>query len=228
MRRQRARGDYYSRALPLSMTDLSVSTDASRPCRQPMFTTGPGVGIARTLKPVWRDYRWRLPKRPRRRLARSLIQKNSDGSSAAASTSATIIGTNPSPRRCELGRARSDGQGSSSQAERSRLGCPNNRHRTTYGTAAAEAADQGVQATTHALQGDPADELLAFAEKNSAAILVVGNKGMHSGEREWIGNVPDKISHKGTCSVLIISTADAGTGESDGEVISGVAAGDAG
>jgi nucleotide-binding universal stress UspA family protein len=92
--------------------------------------------------------------------------------------------------------------------------------------AAAEAAGQGVKATTHALGGDPVSVLLDLAEKNQAVILVVGSKGMHADERELLGNIPDKISHKGGCSVLIVSTADAS--RSDGEVISEVAAGDAG
>jgi nucleotide-binding universal stress UspA family protein len=39
--------------------------------------------------------------------------------------------------------------------------------------------------------------------------MVVGNKGMHGDERERFGNVPDKLSHKGTTSVLIAFTADA-------------------
>jgi nucleotide-binding universal stress UspA family protein len=92
--------------------------------------------------------------------------------------------------------------------------------------AAAEAADQGVNAITHALHDDPADALVDVAEKNDAAIIVVGSKGMHAGEREWFGNIPDKISHKGAFSVLIVFTEDASG--SDGDAMSGVAAGDAG
>ena len=91
--------------------------------------------------------------------------------------------------------------------------------------AAAEAADQDVNAITHALQDDPVDALLDVAEKNDAAIIVVGSKGMHAGERERFGNVPNKISHKGTFSVLIVFTGDAS--ESDGDVTHGIAAGDA-
>lgn len=75
--------------------------------------------------------------------------------------------------------------------------------------AAARASDEGIDATTHALQGDPADALLDVAEKEDAAIIVVGSKGMHADERERFANVPDKISHKGTFSVLIVFTADA-------------------
>jgi nucleotide-binding universal stress UspA family protein len=77
-------------------------------------------------------------------------------------------------------------------------------------TAAAQAADQGVIAIRYAVQDDrPADLLLAAARIRDPAIMVVGSKGMHVEERERFGNVPDKLSHKGTTSVLIAFTADA-------------------
>jgi nucleotide-binding universal stress UspA family protein len=77
-------------------------------------------------------------------------------------------------------------------------------------TATAEAADRGVTAIRYALQDDrPADLLLAAARIRDPAIMVVGNKGMHGDERERFGNVPDKLSHKGTTSVLIAFTAGA-------------------
>jgi nucleotide-binding universal stress UspA family protein len=78
-------------------------------------------------------------------------------------------------------------------------------------TAAAEAADRGVATIRYALQDDhPADLLLAAARIRDPAIMVVGNKGMHEDERERFGNVPDKLSHKATTSVLIAFTGDAG------------------
>jgi nucleotide-binding universal stress UspA family protein len=76
--------------------------------------------------------------------------------------------------------------------------------------AAAQAADQGVTAIRYALRDDrPADLLLAAARIRDPAIMVVGSKGMHGDERERFGNVPDKVSHKGTTSVLIAFTGDA-------------------
>jgi nucleotide-binding universal stress UspA family protein len=94
------------------------------------------------------------------------------------------------------------------------------------GIAGAKAADQGLTAITHMLDGNPVDVLLDVAENHDPAIIVVGSKGMKAGEREWFGNVPDKISHKGTCSVLIVFTGDE-TG-SDTDAASAGAAGDAG
>ncbi len=88
--------------------------------------------------------------------------------------------------------------------------------------AAAKAADEGVAVVTHVAEGDPAGALLELADTHDAAVIVVGSKGMHAGEREWFGNIADKISHKGDSSVLIVS-AGGGRG-SDAEAISGVAA----
>lgn len=93
-------------------------------------------------------------------------------------------------------------------------------------TAAAEAADQGVRSTRHARHGDHADALLAVADEHGPAILVVGSAGMHTDERERFGNIADKISHKGTSSVLIVSTADTSAGAAD--AMSGAATDDAG
>lgn len=76
--------------------------------------------------------------------------------------------------------------------------------------AAAAAAGQGVTTIRYAIQDDrPADLLLAAVRIRDPAIMIVGNKGMHQDERERFGNVPDKLSHKGTTSVLIAFTADA-------------------
>jgi nucleotide-binding universal stress UspA family protein len=80
-------------------------------------------------------------------------------------------------------------------------------------SALAAAAAEGVDATAHAHEGDPADALLEVADKNEAAIIVVGSKGMHVDERERFGNVADKLSHKGTVSVLIVSADGVGGGE---------------
>jgi nucleotide-binding universal stress UspA family protein len=92
--------------------------------------------------------------------------------------------------------------------------------------AAAEAAEQGVSAIAHERDDDPADALLDVADKNDAAIIVVGSKGMRTGERELFGNVPDKISHKGTASVLIVFTGDESARA--GDAMSGVAVEDEG
>ena len=72
--------------------------------------------------------------------------------------------------------------------------------------AAGQAERAGVEATTHARQGDPADALLDVAEETHADLLVVGNKGMTGAKRFLLGSVPNKVSHHAPCSVYIVRT----------------------
>lgn len=68
----------------------------------------------------------------------------------------------------------------------------------------------GVQATPHAVQRDPADALLAVADEVGASMIVVGSKGMHGARRLALGNVPNKVSHRAACNVLIVATGNQG------------------
>jgi nucleotide-binding universal stress UspA family protein len=63
----------------------------------------------------------------------------------------------------------------------------------------------GVQAEIHAATGDPADAIIRVAERVSADLIVVGNKGMR-GARRILGSVPNSIAHEAQCSVLIVDT----------------------
>jgi nucleotide-binding universal stress UspA family protein len=62
---------------------------------------------------------------------------------------------------------------------------------------------RGLNTTTEAREGDPADVLCEIAEHHNADLLVVGNKGMH---RRVLGSVPNSVSHKAPCSVVIVKT----------------------
>jgi nucleotide-binding universal stress UspA family protein len=66
------------------------------------------------------------------------------------------------------------------------------------------AKERGIKYASEARNGDPADILCAIAGDHEADILVVGNKGM---ERRILGSVPNSVSHKAPCSVLIVKTA---------------------
>ncbi len=66
-----------------------------------------------------------------------------------------------------------------------------------------KAREKGLQTTSEAREGDPADVLCAIAEENGADLLVVGNKGM---QRRVLGSVPNSVSHKAPCSVVIVKT----------------------
>ena len=64
----------------------------------------------------------------------------------------------------------------------------------------------GVDATPHAVRGDPVDALIEVADKIGATMIVVGSKGMHGARRLALGNVPNKVSHRARCNVLIVAT----------------------
>jgi nucleotide-binding universal stress UspA family protein len=71
--------------------------------------------------------------------------------------------------------------------------------------AAAAVRVRDVPVETHAVDDDPADALLKIADKVGASMIVVGSRGMHGGRR-LLGSVPNAVSHKARCSVLIVST----------------------
>jgi nucleotide-binding universal stress UspA family protein len=83
---------------------------------------------------------------------------------------------------------------------------PDSQVESTLSQAAAGIRMKNVEVTTHALEKDPADAILDVAEKVGADMIVVGNKGMHSASRFVLGNVPNKVSHRARCNVLIVST----------------------
>ena len=76
----------------------------------------------------------------------------------------------------------------------------------TLKEAAEEVEDSGVDVSTFAREGDPADAILDVAEEEGADLIVVGNKGMTGAKRFLLGSVPNKVSHHAPCSVLIIRT----------------------
>ncbi len=61
----------------------------------------------------------------------------------------------------------------------------------------------GVACRTLVDEGDPAEVLVRLAEESGADVLVIGNKGMN---RRVLGSVPNKVTHKAHCSVLVVRT----------------------
>ena len=65
------------------------------------------------------------------------------------------------------------------------------------------ARERGLDCASEAKEGDPGRVLVDLADKHSADLLVIGNKGM---QRKVLGSVPNTVSHKADCSVLIVKT----------------------
>jgi nucleotide-binding universal stress UspA family protein len=72
--------------------------------------------------------------------------------------------------------------------------------------ASGAARESGLEVSTHAREGDPADAIIDLAEELDADVIVVGNKGMTGARRFLLGSVPNKISHHAPCSVYIART----------------------
>jgi len=70
---------------------------------------------------------------------------------------------------------------------------------------AGEIDGENLRVQTHAVLGSPADALVEVANKLGASLIVVGNQGMH-GAKRVLGSVPNSVSHKARCNVLIVST----------------------
>lgn len=65
--------------------------------------------------------------------------------------------------------------------------------------------DQGVRVSTDTVLGDPAAAIVAVAGERQADLIVVGSRGMR-GVRRALGSVPNTVSHRAGCSVLIVRT----------------------
>jgi nucleotide-binding universal stress UspA family protein len=65
------------------------------------------------------------------------------------------------------------------------------------------AAELGLAYSSAMLEGDPGEVVVALAERHGADLLVVGSIGMH---RRVLGSVPNTVTHKASCSVLLVKT----------------------
>ena len=62
---------------------------------------------------------------------------------------------------------------------------------------------EGIDCETRSGEGDPADVLVRLAEECGADLLVIGNKGM---KRRVLGSVPNTVTHRADCSVMVVKT----------------------
>lgn len=60
-----------------------------------------------------------------------------------------------------------------------------------------------VDVRQHTMTAEAGDAILAVAENVGADLIVVGNQGMH---RRMLGSIPNTVSHRATCDVLIVQT----------------------
>jgi nucleotide-binding universal stress UspA family protein len=64
----------------------------------------------------------------------------------------------------------------------------------------------GIEVEMHAPKGDAGGALIEVATQQSADLIVLGSRGMR-GARRVLGSVPNKVSHRAPCDVLIVQTS---------------------
>jgi nucleotide-binding universal stress UspA family protein len=80
---------------------------------------------------------------------------------------------------------------------------PATRLREILSRAEEDLRKQGLDVSTHIDEGDPGDVLVRLAEECGADLLVVGNRGM---QRRVLGSIPNTVTHKAHCSVIVVKT----------------------
>jgi nucleotide-binding universal stress UspA family protein len=63
----------------------------------------------------------------------------------------------------------------------------------------------GVDVEQHAPRGGAADALINVAQDTGADLIVIGSVGMQ-GPKRVFGSVPNTVSHRAPCDVLIVQT----------------------
>ena len=80
---------------------------------------------------------------------------------------------------------------------------PSARVKSLLENTAKDLGARGIECETRMAEGDPAEVLVRLATECDADLLVIGNKGMR---RRVLGSVPNTVTHKAACSVLVVKT----------------------
>jgi nucleotide-binding universal stress UspA family protein/nitrite reductase/ring-hydroxylating ferredoxin subunit len=67
---------------------------------------------------------------------------------------------------------------------------------------------RGLGVETRLVEGDPADQIRALAEREELDLIVVGNKGLAGARRVLLGSVPSAVASRAPTDVLIAKTVD--------------------
>ncbi len=64
--------------------------------------------------------------------------------------------------------------------------------------------DTGIPVTTHVIQGNPAHEIIEFADKQSCDMIIMCTHGMGTVKRFMLGSVTNKVVHHASVPVLVV------------------------
>lgn len=67
-----------------------------------------------------------------------------------------------------------------------------------------DSAEADIPLEVKVAYGDPAEELISFAEKEQIDVIVIGSTGKGFIKRKLLGSVSDKVARHAKCSVYIV------------------------
>jgi nucleotide-binding universal stress UspA family protein len=70
--------------------------------------------------------------------------------------------------------------------------------------AVTEAERVGVRAVGETLEGDPAQAILDYVDKNSISLIVMGSRGLSTVKRVFLGSVSSRVVQEARVPVLIV------------------------
>jgi universal stress protein A len=80
----------------------------------------------------------------------------------------------------------------------------------SLGVLAAAVREPGVECQTKSVEGNPGDEIVDYAAKIGADLIVMGSHGRTGLGRLLLGSVAEKVLHRATCPVLVVPIREAG------------------
>ena len=78
--------------------------------------------------------------------------------------------------------------------------------RQILSTTVAKTREASIKAAATLLFGSPAEEIINFAEKEAIDLIVIGDRGLGSVSRFFLGSVSNNVSRHAPCPVLIVKT----------------------
>jgi nucleotide-binding universal stress UspA family protein len=133
------------------------------------------------------------------------VAVGTDGSATAAEAvkAATEMARRYEGELILLGVFQDGGRGGDEDPELQWASSPSARLREILERTEKEVRRAGIDCWTLTDEGEPGEVLVRLAESCEADVLVIGNKGMH---RRVLGSVPNTVTHRAPCSVLVVKT----------------------
>jgi nucleotide-binding universal stress UspA family protein len=79
----------------------------------------------------------------------------------------------------------------------------------SLGVLAAAVREAGIECQTKSVEGNPGDEIVDYAAKIGADMIVMGSHGRSGVRRLLLGSVAEKVLHRTTCPVLVVPAREA-------------------